>query len=448
MFNRIHVGVLCTLLCGVAEAESLLDIYQMAVHNDFELKVAKSAYLVEKQSKYIARSRLLPQLTLQGTLGKSGSKIDTISSNPFSIQGELTSESDSKGYSISLTQTVFDASSYLTYEQTVLVDERSILELKNIEQKLILRVADTYLQTLKAQEDYEISVETQDAFERQLKYAERKRLAGIARVAEVNEARSSYYSASASVVSAKNLLNVLLESLTVLTGQQHKTLTQSLPKKMSPSAPVPSDIKHWVKSAYEHNLDIKVARYREKEAHKAYKAQKAKHLPTVSAQLNFTDDVNNNRYNYAIPDKVFQDSWNASISLTVPLYSGGLIKAESREAFHRRNFQKHTYNQVRREVEQSIHSSYLDILSGLASLEARKVAVESGQKSLDSSELDYISGLNDLRDLSAAQRLLFSDKLQYNDAVYSYFVSGLRLKEAAGVISFVDLEILNQFLDD
>ncbi|WDE09212.1 TolC family outer membrane protein [Thalassomonas viridans] len=435
-----------TFVSIFVEAETLVDVYQLALKNDNELKAAHSQYFIDKQSEDVALSRLLPQISLEGTYGHSSSARKADSSNPFAIDSNKKTNTDTSGYSISITQPIFDLSSYRLYQGAVFKGTRANTELKNKEQKLILRVADAYLQLLKAKADYKALTGTEQAFLHQFEQVKLKYSLGLARIAEVNEAKSSYDSAVANSILGQNTIDIQLELLTVMTGAEHKGSSQFLPDTSVPVTPMKMSAKEWLKLANENNLDIKIAEYKKKEAKKDFQAQSNKHLPTVSARLGYSDNNEDSTFNYTRPSDVSREEWNAALVLTVPIYSGGSVSALTREAKHRYYLQKDLLNQTKREVNQLINSSYLDLLSGSSALKAREVAVKSSEISLQSIKRDYDSGLSELKELLDAQRAVFIQKQSYYDALYTYLVAELKLKEAAGVISVEDLFELNKKL--
>lgn len=436
-----------TFVSTFIEAETLIDVYQLALENDNELKAAHSQYFIDKQSKDIALSRLLPQISLEGKYNHLKSTLEVDSSNPFAFENNRKTSTNTSGYSLSLTQPLFDLSSYRLYQSAAIKNTRANIELKNKEQKLILRVADAYLQLLNAKANYKALVATEKAFSQQYESVKKRYAVGLARISAVNEARSSYDSAVANSITEKNRIDILLESLKVMTGVEHKGSSQSLPETFATSAPTSISINDWLKLTDENNLDIKIAKYKEKEAKKNVEAQSNKHLPTVSANLRFSNNSEDSTFNYALPNDVNQDQWNASIVLTVPIYSGGNTSSLTRQAMHSYYLQQDLLNQTKREITQLINTSYLDLISGESSLRAREIAVKSSETSLRSIKHEYASGVGDLQNLLDAQRAVFIQKQSYYNALYTYLVAGLKLKEAAGVISIKDLVELSQKLN-
>ena len=64
-------------LAQLATAESLLDIYELALENDAQLKAQEAQYLANTEQENIARSALLPQVS--AGYGVTGNKTETTS---------------------------------------------------------------------------------------------------------------------------------------------------------------------------------------------------------------------------------------------------------------------------------------------------------------------------------------------------------------------------------
>ena len=68
------IGVIFSLFAYKISAESLSDIYQLALKNDSQLKAEKARYKAQKEQKYVALSPLLPQISAAYRLQKVRNK--------------------------------------------------------------------------------------------------------------------------------------------------------------------------------------------------------------------------------------------------------------------------------------------------------------------------------------------------------------------------------------
>ena len=81
------------------QAQDLMDIYRLAVVQDAEFRIAESEFLATRESLPIATSARKPQIDFAANLSQTESDGPVISNNT----------NQDIGYSISLTQTLYNA---------------------------------------------------------------------------------------------------------------------------------------------------------------------------------------------------------------------------------------------------------------------------------------------------------------------------------------------------
>src|SRR5690625_2096355 len=92
-----------------ASGESLLDIYQLALENDAQLKADEAAYRAGLEMRAIGRANLLPQISGSAQYTEGETDRTDYTAEPTTT---FTSDSSSKGWSISLNQPLFDMASW------------------------------------------------------------------------------------------------------------------------------------------------------------------------------------------------------------------------------------------------------------------------------------------------------------------------------------------------
>jgi outer membrane protein len=102
--------------------------------------------------------------------------------------------------------------------------------------------------------------------------------------------------------------------------------------------------------------------------------------------------------------------------------------------------------QQRRMVTRQTRQSYNGVLSGISRVKALEQAVASNQQALESTEAGYEVGTRTTVDVLNARRNLFSARRDYARSRYDYILNTLRLKQAAGIVSFEDLVQINSWL--
>ena len=90
--------------------------------------------------------------------------------------------------------------------------------------------------------------------------------------------------------------------------------------------------------------------------------------------------------------------------------------------------------------------AYLNILSGIETVKARKQAVVSAQSALEATEAGLEVGTRTTVDVLNVRRNLFRSERDYAGSRYTYILDLLRLKQAAGTLTMADLEEVNGWL--
>src|SRR5881394_1816466 len=112
------LAIAASLAGPASAADSLLDVYQRALQNDPTIREAEATYLAAAEAMPQARAALLPSVTAAAQAANQFT--DTVGPIPFGGGGVGTGSTmrqDSRGWSLNLTQTVFDWGRYTTFKQ-------------------------------------------------------------------------------------------------------------------------------------------------------------------------------------------------------------------------------------------------------------------------------------------------------------------------------------------
>lgn len=102
---------------------------------------------------------------------------------------------------------------------------------------------------------------------------------------------------------------------------------------------------------------------------------------------------------------------------------------------------------TRRSVIANTRNSYRAVLAGISEVEATKQAVISAQSALDATQAGFEVGTRTIVDVLLSQQQLFQAQSAYSQARHQFVISGLQLKDAAGVADIKDIEAINALLD-
>jgi outer membrane protein len=144
--------------------------------------------------------------------------------------------------------------------------------------------------------------------------------------------------------------------------------------------------------------------------------------------------------------KVYSDV--LGIQLNVPLFSGGAVRSNVKEAVYLHRASQEQLERVARETERQVRDAYLSVTSEIARVRALARSVESNETALRATEAGFEVGTRTTVDVLDSRRNLFEAQRDYAQSRYAYVVNALLLKQAAGNLSPTDINEVNGWLTD
>ena len=448
--TSVALSSLALFLCSFSlQADSLRDIYELALENDAQLKAEEATYLARRETEVLGRSALLPRVVSSYSYQNSDTDTDAQSPN-FNKPGlpiEDTSDNtdiDIDGYSISLNQAIFDLPAWFSFQSGKEVTKEAEATFASNQQNLIVRVVEAYLLVLRAQDNLAASRAQERAFERQLEQTQQRFEVGLIAITDVYEAQAARDLAQVERIVDENNVSVALERLSVLTGQRHHNL-DILKDDFEIRMPDPIDRAAWVDFSLANNFLLQAAKYREEATRQSAKANKLEHAPKVSGGYEYSDfstdgsrDVKPDTGVTAPPDNDReQNVWQVRVDL--PLYSGGAISSNRRRAAQEFNAAREERINLTRNTVTSARSLHMTVISDVSRIAARKQSIVSSKSSVDATQAGYEVGTRNVVDVLNAQNTLFSAERDYANSRYDYILNMMRLKEQAGLLSPADV---------
>jgi outer membrane protein len=451
---------LSALLCSAAQAESLRDIYELALENDATLKAQQAQYLASLEDENAALSRLLPQVS--AAYSYQDSDTDTVSPgilgfdpNGGPIIGDTFDNTNiaSEGYQVSLQQAIFNLPAWFSFQSGKELSRQAEATFAANQQNLIVRVVEAYLAVLRAQDNLRAAQAREEAFERQLEQNKQRFDVGLIAITDVYESQAAYDIAVVDRISEENNVAVALENLTVLTGKRHDTL-DVLVEGFDAQMPQPADRSAWVEFALANNFNLKASQYAEEAARQNAKAQRLAHAPTINGTASVSDfETDGTRFQdpaglFLFPPDRDQQVTAWGVELSVPLYTGGGISAERRRAAQQFNAAREQRINLTRQTVTDARSLHMTVVNDVARVKARRQAIVSSRSALDATRAGYEVGTRNIVDVLNAENVFFSAIRDYANSRYDYIVNTLRLKEQAGLLSPEDVITLDNFLEE
>ncbi|WP_440225388.1 TolC family outer membrane protein [Dokdonella sp. MW10] len=441
----------------LAHADDLVQIYHEARASDPQLAGAESTKYATDENVDQARAALLPQigasLSYDRTRGNSsGAQFVNNADGSQSLVNVSSSSTDYKRtLSGNLQQSILDISRWTTLKSARASAQAGDSTYEAAQQDLFIRVSTAYFAVLTAQDALKFAQANESALNRQMEQAQQRFEVGLSAITDVNDAKAQHDTAVANVISAQNTLDDNREALRQLTGKEPGDL-KKLRQKLPLDKPTPENPEEWVGVATRENPALQSYAYQLDAANANVNTARAGHLPTLNGQVLYSKtptwgDSTSSR----VPGEFHTngESWGTTIgvSLTVPIFSGGATQSRVRQSIHQRDFAQDQLELQRRLVERSTRNNYRAVIAGASQVEATGQAVVSAQSSLDATQAGYEVGTRTIVDVLISQQQLLQAQSSNSQARHNFVLSGLLLKQSAGVIQVSDLEAVNALLE-
>jgi outer membrane protein len=418
-------------------ADDILSVYQLAVESDPQLQAAKAAYQATLEVIPQSRAALLPNLGATGVVTRDRYH----NRNPAAGEPENTYATN-KTFGAQLTQAIYQRESFLKLEQTDTVVAQSKAQLTAAEQDLILRVATRYFLVLGAQDNLAFVKGDKEAIGRTLDQAQQRFDVGLSAITDVLEARARYDIAVSDEINAEKLLADAREALREVTGVEPGVL-EVLQPEIPLIPPDPAVEEQWVTVATDQNPLLVAARAATETARQEIDIQRAGHYPTLDLTADYAWR-NNDFGGFGISQE--RNDSSIGVQMTLPLYTGGLVSANTRQSQHQFTQAQETQVQQRRATERQARDYFRGVMTGISKVTALKQAVVSNEKALEAAEAGFDVGTRTIVDVLDTQRDLLSAKRDHARSRYDYLLDILRLKQAAGSLEENDLRLINALL--
>jgi outer membrane protein len=421
-------------------AADLLQTYREARANDPVYASARAARDAGRESLPQGLALLLPNVSASGFTQMNNIDIDFRGVAPPSER-----DGNTNGYSVSLTQPLFNWQSIMLYKEAGFKVAQSEAVFGQAAQDLIVRVAQAYFDVLASQDSLAFIQAQKAAISEQLAQAKRNFEVGTATITDTHEAQARFDLAFSQEIAAQSDLEIKKSALQQIVGKLPDSLVPLRPAtELSP--PAPNAIEPWVARAEDQNFAVHIQEAALEVASREIERNRAGHYPT----LNMVGNYGRNSASISTIGTVSlgTDSTSRSIGLqlAIPLYAGGGVSSLVRQAIANQDKARQDLEAARRSAAQAARQAYLGVSNGMAQVRALEQALISSQSALDSNKLGYEVGVRINIDVLNAQQQLYSTKRDLSKARYDTLVNGLKLEAAAGTLTEEDLEAVNRLL--
>lgn len=431
--------ILC--MAPLAQAEDLIEVYEIAAQNDPQIRAAEAAYQAAREATPQARASLLPQINASYQLNEQDQTISDADNT--ALNGNNDSSSD--GWTLRLDQSIYNHQYWVALSQASDTVAQAEAELAAARQALFTRVAEAYFAVLAAEDTLRFAQAEKEAIARQLEQTERRFEVGLIAITDVKESQAQYDLAVAAEIDAINVLDNARESLQVLTGRYLDNLAP-LGENLPLASPDPMDLQAWEERAMEQNLSLRAARFATERARREIQRQRAGHYPTFDLVASYSEFDNSSTRIGGVTSDFTSEDTAIGVQANLPIFSGGRTSSLTSQARSLFQQAQEELELTRRETARLTRASYLNVMSDISRVKALEQALISTRTAAEATQAGFEVGTRTSVDVLLALRETYRAERDYASARYTYIQNTLRLKQAAGMLAREDLEAVNNWL--
>lgn len=423
---RIVACVSAALAGGAAGAMDLAEAWQAALANDAQLRAARASAEANRERIPQAQAQLRPQVSLSAN--RSRNELDSQSpgllGDPVQQHLYYSSSSDS----LTVRQPVYRPQLTAALRQARAQVAGSDAALEEEEQKLVMRLTQAYLEALQAEEQLRLAELQRTVYTGQLDAARKGFAAGSGTRTDVDEAQARLDLNTALELEARQSVDYARRQLALIVG---KPVTQLAPvdvARLPLVVPQPPRLDDWLARAETSSPEIRAAAAQVQAARHEVERARAAHLPTLDAvaQLSRSDSDNPTRVNTKYRQKTI------GLQLNVPLYQGGLLESQERQAAAELRRAQDALDGIRLDLASRVHREFRGVTEGIARVRALEQAVRSSEQLVTSSRRSVEAGSRTMVDVLNAQQQLGTARRDLAQARFTYLLSVVRLRALAG----------------
>ncbi len=404
---------------NAAEKLTLRDCVETALKNQPAIKAARESVNAGDGRVTQARSPYLPQVSAS-----------TGYSENHSLGGAF-GDSIGKSYTttMSVNQVLYDFGRSGNSLDAARSGARSAeLDEQRVVQESVLNVKQTYFALLQAKKLVIVSQKTLEQAQSHLRQAEAFFRAGSRPKFDVTRAEVEVNSAQLGLINAQNSVRIRTLSLFNAMGVEP---TGELDIEDILSAPVTIPMFEQALAEAVKGRPEMLKNEADKEAAKArVKAEQSNYFPTLSA---------NGAYNWASGTQEMgpfkgdvQNSWNAGVMLTMPLFEGGITGGKVSEARANLHVLEAQGYLIRQSIIIELNQANADIESASARIAVMESSEKKARENLELAQGRYEAGVGPYIEVTDAQVASVNAETDHVQALYDFQLAAARFFKAMG----------------
>ena len=406
-----------------------------ALITNAEVQKARADFAAYKELESQSFANLLPSVDVM--VSRSTVSQERTDGTGLDLDQNYVTESDN----ISLRQPVYRPKLLRDYEKVKKEILAEKFSLSNKEDKLKMKVAETYFNLLRAYEEQLLIEKKINLLSEQKNAASKSIEAGTGTITELAEINAANDKALADQIRANQDVRIQLNELKFFTGDNIKKIKTLNGDQHNFKDFEEQTISSWEDKAISNNFELRSKREKIAAARIALSSEKLMRYPTVDLNAQLARGTSESTF------FVDSETKTSSLGLTfsMPLYRGGSISSRIRQSASLLDAEVEGLRFQEEDLKKKVQKAYYSMQESIKLSDALKSAVKSAMIELESNQKSANAGIRNQLDVLISQQKALGVERELVDTKLNAIYFWLSLNSLASSLDKSTLKSLNSY---
>jgi len=304
------------------------------------------------------------------------------------------------------------------------------------EQQVLLSAVTAYLDVVQNQAVLALSINNEQVLRRQLEATQDRFRVGEVTRTDVSQAEATLATAAATRIQSEGTLETSRANFERFVGEPPGLLEPPSERTVLPTSRAEA-----ATLAANNNPTVISAQFNEAAARDAVRAVRGQLLP----QISIVGDAN--RANETTFTNRTANSFSLTARMTMPLYEGGLIYSQTRQANETVGERRSQVDDARRQTVQTAQSDWETLQATRAQVQSLMASVRANEVAYEGVQQEALVGARTVLDVLNAEQVLFSSRVGLVQAQHNELVAEFSVTSDIGRLTALDLNLPVQAYD-
>jgi outer membrane protein/protease secretion system outer membrane protein len=424
---------------SAAQAVDLLESYNLALQNDGQLKAARARAEAGREALPQARSALMPNLSANYSYGRVDQerKSDGLSSS---------FDYNTRSLNVQATQPIYRKYNFEQLDEAKARVAGSDAQLDFDTQDMGSRVVQAYFDALFQRDRLRLIQAQAASVGAQLRSARLAFEAGTGTRTDIDELQAKLDVLAADEIQVRQGIVTTSEQLQVFTGQPVEALATINVAALDTADYEPGELRTWLDRVLETSPELRVQQSRVDQTQAGVGMAQAGHHPTLDLVVRYTDSLSDTPALVNSPGGFEIKSTFVGVQAQMPLFSGGRVNSEVRQALASAQQARETLAFGRNDAQLKVRREYGNVREGLARVRALEKALASAEQVVLANRKGVEAGTRTTLDVLNVEQQRYNTQVDLARSRYALLIAWGRLNGLAGGLNADEVARINRVL--